>query len=80
MLQTFVKFAIKFENLLKTLPSPISRIFLLFLLWASVTFILFLIAVLGGIFSGWLVAFSIIANIVWLIVVISTLWWILEET
>jgi hypothetical protein len=52
------------------LESPSSKVLTIFILWVSGTFILFLIGAIGGIFSGWLIAFSIVANIIWIVVAI----------
>lgn len=79
MLEKFAEKATNFENLIKSLPSTLSRIFALFSLWITITFILFLIGAIGGLVSGWLVAFSILANVVWIIIVIAMIVWVVEE-
>jgi len=60
----------QFEGYLGQLESLQTKIFLIFILWVCGAFFLSLIGVLGGIFSGWLTAFAILANIVWIVIAI----------
>lgn len=67
MMQILVNYMKIFEGYLAQLESLQAKIFLVFLLWVCGALVLCLIGAIGGIFSGWFIAFSIVANIVWII-------------
>lgn len=48
--------------------SVASKLVVIFFLWLLVSIPLFLLAIVGAYFSGWLIALSIISNILWIII------------
>jgi len=70
MMQLFINYIKAFEGYLGQLESLYAKLFLIFLLWVSGAFLLTLVGFLGGMFSGWFTVFSIITNIVWIIIAI----------
>jgi len=70
MIEQLLELAHQIDAALKSNISPVSKIFVIFVVWFCGAVIMSLLGVLGSYTTGWLIFISVFALVVWTIVCI----------